>query len=79
MANELKPNRTATKQTKNFDLAQLRLRAALLPEEFAAFFGRSKAWAYSMIYKGKVQTIKPLGEVMIPQSELTRLSKMPSE
>lgn len=50
-------------------------RAALTPREFAALFGRAQSWGYRMIYSGKVNVIDCLGSMMIPKSELQRLTK----
>ena len=48
-------------------------RAALTPREFAAVFGRKFLWGYRQIYAGRVKTIKSLGWVLIPRSEVDRL------
>jgi Helix-turn-helix domain len=60
-------------------LSQLRERAALSLDEFASLFGRRKNWAYRLVWTGKIRVIKPAGEMMIPQSEVQRLTAEPIE
>lgn len=48
-------------------------RLILTPAEFGALFGRSKTWAYRMIYRGVVRPLKSTPSVMIPRSEVERL------
>jgi len=58
-------------------LSELRERAALTLDEFAALFGKKKNWAYRAVWTGKVKVIKPLGEMLIPRSEVERLTSAP--
>ena len=48
-------------------------RLILTPAEFGALFGRSKTWAYRMIYRGVIRPLKSTPSVMIPRSEVDRL------
>jgi hypothetical protein len=50
-------------------------RVVLTPKEFASLFGRNDHWAYRQISAGKVKTISKLGRIMIPRSEVERLSQ----
>ena len=54
-------------------------RAALDPTEFGLAFGKSKSWAYHMIYSGKIRTIQGLGSIMIPVSEIERITSQACE
>jgi hypothetical protein len=56
---------------------ELRQRPALTLDEFASLFGKHKNWAYRLVWNGKVKVIKPLGEMMIPQQEVDRLTAEP--
>jgi hypothetical protein len=49
-------------------------RAAYTPNEFAALFGHRATWGYRLIYSGRVRTIQNLGRLLIPRSEIERLS-----
>lgn len=60
-------------------LSELRERAAVSLEEFALLFGRSKNWAYNLVWTGKILVIKPAGEMMVPQSEVARFTSNPVE
>jgi len=71
--NDSKSKRRKTDLPSNVD------RVALSPTEFGAAFGKSRSWAYRMIYDGKIRTIQGLGSVMIPSSELERLTSQASE
>ena len=48
-------------------------RLVLTPQEFAALFGRSKTWAYRLIYAGIIHPLKSTPTLMIPRSEVDRL------
>lgn len=54
-------------------------RAALSPNEFAAVFGRETTWAYRQIWRGKVKAIQQLGRLLIPRSEIERITSSPTE
>jgi hypothetical protein len=54
-------------------------RAALSPNEFAALFGRATTWGYRQIWAGKVKTIQNLGRLLIPRSEVERITAAPGE
>ena len=48
-------------------------RAAYSPREFAASCGKHPAWAYRLLYGGKIRAIAELGRILIPASELERV------
>jgi hypothetical protein len=52
-------------------------RAAYTLGEFASLFGKHKNWAYRLAWTGKVKVIKPLGEMLVPRSEVDRLTSAP--
>jgi hypothetical protein len=54
-------------------------RAAFTPAEFAALFGKQETWAYRQVYAGRVRVIRQLGRMMIPRTELERLSNDAAE
>lgn len=49
-------------------------RLAFTPREFAALFGRGQTWGYRQLYAGRVRVIKNAGRLMIPRTEVERLS-----
>jgi hypothetical protein len=66
------------KQTKQkAEPPPLDQRPAYSIEEFSSLFGRQKNWGYRLVYLGKVKVIKPLGEMLIPRSEVERLTAEP--
>lgn len=50
-------------------------RAALTPREFAGVFGKAQTWAYRQIYAGRIHVVDALGTMMIPRSELERITR----
>jgi hypothetical protein len=54
---------------------ELQSRAAYTAAEFAALFGKSKVWAYRLHYAGKIRTIQGFGTLMVPASEVTRITQ----
>jgi hypothetical protein len=48
------------------------IRDSLSPAEFATRHGKSKTWAYRMMYAGKVRVIKGAGTIRIPLTEAGR-------
>jgi hypothetical protein len=54
-------------------------RAAYSFEEFASLFGKKKNWTYRLVWKGKLKVIKPLGEMLVPRSEVDRLTSSPAD
>jgi hypothetical protein len=71
---------TATEKPERITKLQVPLeeRVALTPREFAGVFGKAQTWAYRQIYAGRVQVIESLGSIMIPRSELDRITKSAS-
>jgi hypothetical protein len=63
-----------TTETKSRPKSNPKDRAVLSPEEFGDVFGKSKSWTYRMIYSGKIRTIHGLGYIMVPASEIARLT-----
>ena len=51
---------------------ELEGKPALTVSEFAAYCGRSVRWAYNVVYRGEVKTLKNSRLAMIPQSEVRR-------
>lgn len=49
-------------------------RAAYSPSEFAALFGKSATWGYRQLYSGRVNAITGDGRLMIPASEVAKIS-----
>ena len=47
-------------------------RPVLTPAEFAAQFGRTKTFAYRLLYSGKIKKLAGTGRILIPKSELER-------
>ena len=48
-------------------------RVAYNPTEFAALFGKSRAWGYRQVNDGKVLTITEYGRILTPASEVNRI------
>ena len=48
-------------------------RLILTPAEFGALFGRSKTWAYRLVYAGIIHPLRSTPSLMIPRSEVDRL------
>ena len=69
-----KPQRSQKKEPLPFDQ-----RAAYTLGEFASIFGKHKNWAYRLVWKGKLKVIKPLGEMLVPRSEVDRLTSSPAD
>ena len=55
--------------------SQVSGRHSYSPQEFASLHGKSKTWAYRMMYAGKVQVIKGAGTIRIPFEEAARFSQ----
>lgn len=43
-------------------------------EEFAQLFGRERGWTYRQVKAGKVRAITGFGKMMIPVSEVERIT-----
>jgi hypothetical protein len=79
MKNPEKENRPAGRSAKSPTVfVPLSERAAFTPNEFAALFGHRTTWGYRLIYSGQVRTIQNLGRLLIPRSEVDRLSNAAS-
>jgi len=74
-ANATKVGPTPEKPRRHKIEIPLAEREAYTPQEFAALFGRGQTWGYRMLYRGRVKAIKNLGRLLIPRSELERLSQ----
>ena len=48
------------------------VRDSLSPAEFAARHGKTKTWAYRLMYAGKLRVIKGAGTIRIPLTEAER-------
>ena len=48
------------------------IRDSLSPAEFAARHGKTKTWAYRLMYAGKLRVIKGAGTIRIPLTEAER-------
>ena len=59
--------------------AELEAKPALTICEFAAYCGRSTRWAYDVVYRGEVRTLKHSRLALIPQSEVRRFFSEVSE
>lgn len=73
----MKPEKTAEEPKQNAPTPTLDQRAAYTLGEFASLFGKHKNWGYRMAWTGKVKVIKPLGEMLVPRSEVERLTSAP--
>ena len=49
-------------------------RAAYSPAEFAALFGKSVTWGYRQLYSGRVKAITGEGRLLIPASEVQKIT-----
>lgn len=75
MKNPEKENRPARRIAKSPSIAvPISERAAFSPNEFAALFGHKTTWGYRLIYAARVKTIQHLGRLLIPRSEVERLT-----
>lgn len=52
--------------------SQVSGRHSYSPEEFASLHGKSKTWAYRLMYAGKIRVIKGAGTIRIPLTEAER-------
>lgn len=43
-------------------------------DEFARLFGRDRTWTYRQVNAGKVRVIRGYGKMMIPVSEVERIT-----
>jgi hypothetical protein len=76
----MKTDKTAQQQKKPKQKPEplpLNQRPAYTIEEFSSLFGRHKNWGYRLVWTGKVKVIKPLGEMLVPRSEVERLTAAP--
>lgn len=48
-------------------------RTAYSPAEFSAACGKSKTWAYRLLYSGKLKAVTQFGHILIPATEMDRL------
>ena len=49
-------------------------RAAYTPAECAGLFGKAETWGYRRIYDGTFKTLKIGGRMMVPRSEVERVT-----
>jgi hypothetical protein len=68
MQNDVKTKRSQKKQSVPFED-----RLGFSPAEFAQRYGKHPAWAYRLIYAGKINVIQNLGQYIIPTSECHRI------
>ena len=54
------------------DDCELQPRHSFSPAEFANLHGKSKTWAYRLMYAGKLRVIKGAGTIRIPRAEAER-------
>jgi hypothetical protein len=71
--NDIKAGLRPGKPQQQLEIA-LPDREAYTPKQFAALFGRGQTWGYRLLYSGRVKAINNIGRLLIPRSEVKRIS-----